>query len=397
MREGSLHHHERAGALFGPLSVEETRVEERLRTLALCVCATAVVGGTLFWMRAVLVPFVLAVALKQLLAPVIDGLMQLRLPRVLAALIALVLAAGMLFTVGLIVADSVTQFSTRSGDYYAQVQAINTRLLEWMDRQGMFPKGNAQRVAKLTQLLERVPVGQLALTTIEALLAILSNLMLVLLFTVYLLLGSSPEDGEDDFVSAQIDQSVRDYIKGKVALSVLAGGLTSLLLWGLHIELYVVFGMLAFWLNFVPNVGAMVAVALPMPLVLFNPSLAASTQFLAFALPLGVHLIIGNMLEPLIFGRSMSLHPVIVLLSLVVWSAIWGVTGMVLAVPLTAVMRIHLSHIDHPLTRMLLRVLDGGQGQAGRRSRRVRVSEEPHGDEERVGLTARRPSPTESA
>ena len=386
----STRHHEREGALFGPLSAEETRVEERLRTLALCVCATAVVGGTLFWMRGVLVPFVLAVALKQLLTPVVDGLRKLSLPHTLAALIAMVFAAGLLFTVGLIVADSITQFSARSGDYYAQVQQISTRLIQWMDQQGVFPQGDDQRVAKITQLLERIPVGQLALTTIEGLLAILSNLMLVLLFAVYLLLGSTPEYDDDDFVSVQIDQSVRDYIKGKVLLSFLAGVLTSLALWTLHIDLYVVFGMLAFWLNFVPNVGALVAVALPMPLVLFNPSLTAWSQFLALALPLGVHMLIGNLLEPLIFGRSMSLHPVVVLLSLVVWSAIWGVTGMVLAVPLTAMMRIHLSHIDHPLTRMVLRVLDGGEGhRSGRgRSRRVRASGEDCADEESERLTS---------
>ena len=57
---------------------------------------------------------------------------------------------------------------------------------------------------------------------------------------------------------------------------------------------------------------------------------------------------------------TQELHPVVVLLSLMLWSALWGVTGMVLAVPLTAVLRIHLTHIDHPLPRLLLRLLDGG-------------------------------------
>jgi AI-2 transport protein TqsA len=70
---------------------------------------------------------------------------------------------------------------------------------------------------------------------------------------------------------------------------------------------------------------------------------------------------VGNVLEPVIFGRSMALHPVVVLLALMFWGALWGVTGVVIAVPLTAVARIHLSHIDHPLPRYFASVLVGSR------------------------------------
>jgi hypothetical protein len=81
---------------------------------------------------------------------------------------------------------------------------------------------------------------------------------------------------------------------------------------------------------------------------------------LAFALPLGAHAFAGNVLEPLLFGRTLNLHPVTVLLSLLMWGAVWGVTGMVLAVPITAVLRIRLSHIQHPLPQFAAAVLVGG-------------------------------------
>jgi AI-2 transport protein TqsA len=104
-------------------------------------------------------------------------------------------------------------------------------------------------------------------------------------------------------------------------------------------------------------VGALIAVALPMPLVLFNPNFGAPAMLAAFFLPGLVHALVGNVLEPVMFGSSLELHPVVVLLSLMLWSALWGVTGLVLAVPLTAIMRIHLAHVDHPLPRMVLRML----------------------------------------
>jgi ABC-type lipoprotein release transport system permease subunit len=68
---------------------------------------------------------------------------------------------------------------------------------------------------------------------------------------------------------------------------------------------------------------------------------------------------VGNVLEPLLFGHSLELQPVLILLSLMVWGSLWGLTGMVLAVPITAVLKIHLSFIDHPVAQSFVRMLEG--------------------------------------
>ena len=94
--------------------------------------------------------------------------------------------------------------------------------------------------------------------------------------------------------------------------------------------------------------------------VLFTPSFGVGRMALALLMPLTVHVLVGNLLEPIVFGRAMELHPVTVLLSLMLWGALWGIPGLILAVPLTAVLKIHLARIDHPLPRLLLRLLDGG-------------------------------------
>ena len=73
--------------------------------------------------------------------------------------------------------------------------------------------------------------------------------------------------------------------------------------------------------QFIPNVGALIAVAAPMPLVLFSPSFGVGAMVLAALLPLLVHVLVGNLLEPIVFGRAMELHPVTVLLSLMLWCA----------------------------------------------------------------------------
>ena len=84
-----------------------------------------------------------------------------------------------------------------------------------------------------------------------------------------------------------------------------------------------------------------------------------------------MHMIVGNVLEPLLFGHSLDLQPVVILLSLMVWGMLWGLVGMVLAVPITAVIKIHLSTIDHPLAASLVHVLGGGGGSSSNETHKI--------------------------
>ena len=158
----------RAPALLGSLSDEEHQVEERLRTLALCICASGVVAYGLYTLRSVLVPLVLAVALTYLLQPLIDILsqrplrccgtvccrrppesvhtvrpflrpfaecvLQLKLPRWLAVCLALAFAFGVLGLLGFVVADSIHIFSKRAAIYSERVQVLTFGASEMLDR-----------------------------------------------------------------------------------------------------------------------------------------------------------------------------------------------------------------------------------------------------------------------
>ena len=81
-------------------------------------------------------------------------------------------------------------------------------------------------------------------------------------------------------------------------------------------------------------------------------------------MPGAIHFVVGNVIEPAIFGHSMELHPVVVLLSLTLWYALWGVTGAILAVPIVAVLRIVVSHNHHPYARVVLATLTGLPGSS---------------------------------
>jgi len=179
--------------------------------------------------------------------------------------------------------------------------------------------------------------------------------LVVLIFLVYLLLTPS---NDEPSIWTDVNDSVRTFILLKGALSAVLGAIVAATLWSLGVECAAVFGLVTLFSNFVPNVGALVAVAAPFPLVVFDPRLTGQTQILAFVLPFLCHFIFGNCVEPAVLGDRFELHPVIVLLSLVFWALLWGVAGMILAVPIMAVLRIVLLGIDSEHSRRMVAILE---------------------------------------
>jgi predicted PurR-regulated permease PerM len=177
-----------------------------------------------------------------------------------------------------------------------------------------------------------------------------------LVFLVYLSLSPiRPKAG----IWGKIDRQVRRYIRLKTFICLIVGTLVGVALAILGVDLAWMFALITFVANYVPNVGPVFATFVPLPLVILDPDLTVTAKTLAFVLPLFVHMIVGNIVEPRLFGNSLDLHPIIVLLSLAFWAILWGVAGMILAVPLIAVMRIILSHLDHPYAATAVRVLEG--------------------------------------
>jgi AI-2 transport protein TqsA len=119
----------------------------------------------------------------------------------------------------------------------------------------------------------------------------------------------------------------------------------------------IVFALLAFLLNFIPNIGPIIASLLPLPLIILSPELSVFSMVMVILLTTGVQFVSGNVVEPKIMGDSFELHPVAVLLTLMLWGMIWGIIGMILATPVTAAIKILLERFER--TRPIAEVLAG--------------------------------------
>jgi AI-2 transport protein TqsA len=125
----------------------------------------------------------------------------------------------------------------------------------------------------------------------------------------------------------------------------------------LNVEYAFLFGFLAFLLNFIPNIGSIIATLLPVPVVLLSPELSVTAKVLALALPAVFQFLLGNVVQPKIQGSMLELHPVAVLMALIFFGMIWGISGAFLAAPITAVIKIILERI--PETRPMADLLAG--------------------------------------
>ena len=176
------------------------------------------------------------------------------------------------------------------------------------------------------------------------------------IFLFFLLLGSSQATLPEN-TWQEIDTKIREYILTKSLISFFTGLAFGFVLWLFGIPLAAVFALLAFLFNFIPNIGPILACLLPLPLILLDPEIAWWEMTLVITLSSAVQIISGNVIEPRMMGDSFDVHPIAILLALMFWSLIWGMIGMFLAVPMTAIMKILFAKFE--MTRPLADLLAG--------------------------------------
>ena len=149
-----------------------------------------------------------------------------------------------------------------------------------------------------------------------------------------------------------ITEQIQRYIATKFLISLLTGFLVGVVLWIFGVDFLIVWAVMAFFLNFIPNIGSILAVILPTVMTLIQYESVGYTVLVGGIISL-VQNLIGNLVEPKIMGDKLGLNPLVILLSLLVWGYIWGIAGMFLSVPLTAVVKIIISSSNSPNLQFL--------------------------------------------
>lgn len=305
-------------------------------------------GAILVWAQSILIPFVLAVMFVSLLAPLVDVFVaRLQIPHVPAVTITVCLFVVVAALLGLMLIDAMETVTSKVSEYSDSFRTLLHKALQVTENWGMQIDQKSLLNDVTTKVTEQA--SSFVMPAVE----LVSRAILILVFVAFLLLGRVPVTRRNG-IYAEIDWQIRHYVGVKVALSMTAGILVWISLATLGLELAGVFGLLTFLLNFIPVVGAVVATLLPIPMAVAQyqnvwPVVAV------VAIPGVIQQVIGSAIEPKLLGRGLSLHPVTVVISLAVWGLLWGGAGMLLAVPITAILRIVLLKFEsvRPIGRLL--------------------------------------------
>lgn len=335
-----------------------------MRILAACVAILTViaVAGALYWLKPVVVPFFVAVFVSMVLAPVIEVLHRyLRVPRFLAFFLTIALSVIVFLLVGSLVSVSLTQLAQSTDDYARELgrQISNVIQSGQLERFGI----EKTQEARLESLIPIESMQGFVVALANGTLRIMSQSLLVLVFVIFMLLDPRPVNPNAPSILNKIRDGVRRYVVTKFFTSAITGILVYAVLNILGVKHAITFGTFAFLLNFIPSIGSIVSTLLPLPVVWLTPEYPLLYAILAVAIPGAIQFTIGNLIEPKIMGESLDLHPIVVLLALIFWGMLWGVEGMLLAVPLTAVVKIILERGD--FGQQMAHLLAGRLDRAG--------------------------------
>ena len=327
-----------------------------LNTVSMMVLATVAMAAALLYTRPVMVPFVLAIFISYLVSPLVDILrVQVRLPKAVAVLITLLVAAALITLLALLIITSTRGLLENVDVYRTRIVDLAERTFDVLNRRSIdLGQGELLQGLREFNVLD-LPVLGFVRSTAGSVVSLVTNGVLVLIFVIYLLIGRHPNQFRHGLY-AEIDRKVRSYIVIKFITSATTGLLTWIILSLFGLDLALVFGVMAFLLNFIPSIGSAIATFLPLPVALiqFESGVAITMIIL---LPGTVQFTIGNVIEPLVMGEGLDLHPVTILMALVFWGLLWGIVGMLLAAPITAVLRIVLGRVE--ITRPVAELLAG--------------------------------------
>lgn len=296
-----------------------------------------------------ILPFLMSVFITIMCNPLVRKADQYNIPKAISISTVILLFVTLVMILAGLVGSSLNELTLLLPEYKEQLKVKFTWLVVKLN------EFNIQLSSDLLlEYFDPSAAMDLATNMFSSLSGAMANLCLIIITVVFMLFEASGlprkihlalDDPEmrlnqiEKFIS-----SVNSYIAIKAAVSVLTGVLVSTMLWGFGLDFFLLWGVLAFLLNFIPNIGSILAAipAVLLALVQLNP---VSAGFIGLGYVM-INMIMGNIIEPRYLGKGLGLSTLVVFLSLIFWGWLFGTVGMLLSVPLTMIIKIGLENSE---------------------------------------------------
>ena len=263
----------------------------------------------------------------------------------LVMLLLIFVGLGLTFLIG----SSLTDFSRTLPEYQQRITAEWGEVIRWLNNHGVSVADSIKEIAD-----PAAAVGLIS-SILKGFGNVLSNSFLIILTVIFILVetagytqkiaslsntGSEPSRSGGQMFSQVFVEKLRRYMSMKTIISMMTGVVIALAMWLIGVDYPVLWGVLAFMLNFVPNIGSIIAGVPAVMLTLVQ--LGFTSALLVTAVYVAVNVMIGSIIEPKYMGKGLGLSTLVVFLSLVFWGWVLGPVGMLLSVPLTITVKLAL-------------------------------------------------------
>lgn len=349
---------ERSGNHHSPTAGRPAERRGPLRLLLGMAALIVVVAG----LRAAAVfflPLLLSLFLTILSLPLLGWLRRRHVPSVLAITVTMMAAVAVLALVGLVFSVSIDTVTEKMPEYQSRFRQLVQQPVDWLESHGV---PITEEVSP--ESLDLGAMVDLVSSTFRGVATAVSNIVLVLLMMIFMLWESVILPGKlraarrfgqfDPDRLQEIVARVQRYLLLKTLICLATGIAIGLLVRVVGLDFALFWGFFAFVLNYIPNIGSVLA-AVP-AVVLALVQLGPTRALVIAAGYLAINMLIGNLLEPTVMGRGLRMSPLAIFLALIFWGWVWGPLGMILSVPLTVSLKILFENTES--LRWLAALLD---------------------------------------
>jgi len=333
-----------------------------IRSVAVTVLVVIAVFYTLYFARAFFLPVTFGLLLNLLLSPAVRAMKRARIPYPLGAAIVVLTIVAAVGVGGYFLTDPAQEWLTRAPQ---TVAAANVKIRKFRRPMEQASKSADQmaRVAATGSTTSRVQEVTIAGPTlmdrfVEASAAFLAGALETIVLLYFLLASGDlflqkltkmlPEFKDKKkavAIARETETSISMYLSSVTLINFVEGGIVSIAMWALGMPNPVLWGVLVFFLEFIPYLGALVMVGVLALAALSTFDNVAHTVAVP-ACFLAINLLQAYVVTPMLLGRRLLLNPVAILIGLILWWEVWGVAGAFIAVPLLATLKILCDHIE---------------------------------------------------
>jgi predicted PurR-regulated permease PerM len=305
----------------------------------------------------VIIPFVIAWLLSYLLSPTIEFLHRLKVPRPLAMFITIVLLFGVGYLAFIFLYARLATFAAAFPRYQVRFVEITQDISNRVNLPyNPFADINWART-----------ISGMVVSVSSSLVSILSSMVMVMIILVFMLLGQpyigykikkalAPDEANRfSGIVASVSSQITRYLAVQFMISSITGVLVWLTLKIIGVDFAATWGAFAFFFNFIPTIGSIIASVPPilLAIVQFYPNIGPA--LLTTAAILVIQMGMGNGVGPKVMGDKLNLSPVVVLVSLLFWGWLWGIVGAILSIPIASTIKIVCESVEelHPISIMM--------------------------------------------